>query len=278
MIDFEAIEQRLKDDIDEYCLSYNDGHRSHLGASIIGHECPRRLWYIFRWVKAEIFSGRLLRLFNRGHREEARFLEWLRGIGCEVSDATADGKQHRVSAVMGHFGGSEDGQGYLPKRYDFPEKVLFEFKTNGTGSGFTAVAKQPLVLAKPQHWAQKCTYGVLDKIKYYAYFIINKNDDDLTPKVGELDHAYGNQLVAKAHAIIVAREPPPRISKTKSLQTCKFCHLSGVCFDDEPYEKNCRSCKSAVPVENAQWFCETHNGIIPDEFIKEGCGNYVEVK
>ena len=80
-----GLARKLKDDIDSYCANkYDDGQRSHLGASLIGHECKRYLWFTFRWVYHHKFSGRQQRLFNRGHKEEARFLEWLRGIGCEV--------------------------------------------------------------------------------------------------------------------------------------------------------------------------------------------------
>lgn len=71
--------------IDEYCLTeYDGGHRNHLGASLIGRECSRYLWYVFRWAKREKTSGRQQRLFNRGHREEERFIEWLEGIGIKV--------------------------------------------------------------------------------------------------------------------------------------------------------------------------------------------------
>lgn len=80
-----VVAKRLLDDIDQYCVeTYDDGHRSHLGASLIGHECSRYLWGVFRWLKREPTTGQKQRLFNRGHREEARFVEWLEGIGCQV--------------------------------------------------------------------------------------------------------------------------------------------------------------------------------------------------
>ena len=81
----QVVAKRLLDDIDEYCVkTYDGGHRTHLGASLIGHECNRYLWGIFRWLKHEVTDGRKQRLFNRGHREEARFVEWLEGVGCRV--------------------------------------------------------------------------------------------------------------------------------------------------------------------------------------------------
>lgn len=57
--------------------------RHHLGGSLIGRKCKRELWYSFRWAQPPEFEGRMLRLFNRGHREEDRFVEWLRSIGVE---------------------------------------------------------------------------------------------------------------------------------------------------------------------------------------------------
>lgn len=61
-----------------------DPRRRHLGGSVLGKKCPRAIWYGFRWAKKVLHKGRMLRLFNRGHREEARFVEWLRSVGVEL--------------------------------------------------------------------------------------------------------------------------------------------------------------------------------------------------
>jgi len=80
-----ALAKRILEDIDEYCVrTYDGGHRWHLGASLIGRECKRYLWYVFRWCLHEKTTGRQQRLFNRGHREEERFIEWLEGIGFKI--------------------------------------------------------------------------------------------------------------------------------------------------------------------------------------------------
>jgi hypothetical protein len=80
-----AIANLIAKEIDAYAeRTYNDGHRKHLGASLIGQKCSRALWYVFRWVRRPEHNGRVLRLFNRGHREEDRFVEYLRGIGFKV--------------------------------------------------------------------------------------------------------------------------------------------------------------------------------------------------
>jgi hypothetical protein len=81
----QQIATKIQNEIDAYCVrTYDGGHRKHLGASLIGRDCKRYLWYVFRWCKHVVTTGRQQRLFNRGHREEARFIEWLEGIGFKI--------------------------------------------------------------------------------------------------------------------------------------------------------------------------------------------------
>lgn len=60
--------------------------RAHLGGSMIGRECDRELFYSFRWFLRPAFAGRMLRLFDRGHKEEFRFVAYLRSVGIEVNE------------------------------------------------------------------------------------------------------------------------------------------------------------------------------------------------
>lgn len=80
----------LVDAIDQ---AYVDQHperdkpfRRHLGGSMIGRDCDRELYYSFRWFQRPSFAGRMLRLFDRGHKEEFRFVAYLRSVGIEVQE------------------------------------------------------------------------------------------------------------------------------------------------------------------------------------------------
>lgn len=317
-----ALAKRILEEIDEYCVhTYDGGHRSHLGASLIGRECKRYLWYVFRWCLHEKTTGRQQRLFNRGHREEARFVEWLEGIGfkiwfenyegfayhaesdsycilapdeegdglaerilpenpgfrAHINRAKADGlefPQYRISDVMGHFGGSLDGIAILPERYGIEEPVLLEFKTNGTGAGFNKLADDGMPIAKPEHFAQTSTYGKKYNFRYCVYLNINKNDDSLHVEVVKLNHGLGEQMIMKAEQIILSQTPPARLSDNPTFHKCGYCHMKDVCHKGAVVEVNCRSCAFARPVENAEWFCEVHNGNIPKEFIPTACPSY----
>src|SRR5258706_6836432 len=105
-----AIIDELHKLTEEYSIeTYPTEHRAHLGVSIIGEKCSRKLWYSFRWCKLEQFSGRMRRLFNRGHKEEEKFKELLSWMGFFVReiDPTTN-KQYKFSALGGHYGGSGD--------------------------------------------------------------------------------------------------------------------------------------------------------------------------
>ena len=278
-----ALAKRILEEIDEYCVrTYDGGHRSHLGASLIGRECKRYLWYVFRWCLHEKTTGRQQRLFNRGHREEARFIEWLEGIGFKVwfenrdegPNEKGEFPQYRISDVMGHFGGSLDGIAFLPERYGIAEPVLLEFKTNGTGAGFNKLADDGMPIAKPEHFAQTSTYGKKYNFRYCVYLNINKNDDSLHIEVVKLNHNLGEQMIMKAEQIIMSQTAPARLSDNPTFHKCGYCHMKEVCHKGAVVEVNCRSCAFARPVENAEWFCEVHNGNIPKDFIAKACPSY----
>jgi len=140
-----------------YEASAEDGFRLHLGASLIGKECLRALWYDFRWTTRAGFPGRVLRLFETGQLEEARVVRDLRRTGATVLEVDPEsGRQWRVEAHGGHFGGSLDGValGLLeaPKTWH-----VLEFKTHSAKS-FADLKRQGVRESKPRHFAQMQVY------------------------------------------------------------------------------------------------------------------------
>lgn len=276
-----ALTHRIKVEIDAYCIkAFDDGPRSHLGASMIGAECNRALWYSFRWVHYVVHSARMQRLFNRGHLEELRFNGYLRGIGGEIHDVDEAGKQFRVAAAQGHFGGSTDGK----NQFSFPDlgfaipPMLSEFKTSGTGAKFKELCDKGVKIAKPQHYTQMCVYGKGFGLLYALYICTNKNDDDLHVEVVELDWRVADDAVRKAEDIIAAPRPPVKLSQSPTHFVCKQCDFLGQCHEDKPYAKNCRSCVSAIPVANAEWHCKLYGQNIPKEYIAAGCDKWEAIR
>lgn len=272
---------KIKTAIDDYCaVAYDDGHRTHLGASLIGRECSRYLWYVFRWVYRKKHTGQQQRLLNRGHLEEARFIEWFRAIGGTVSDVDMDAPlndklehpQHRISACHGHFGGSLDAMLTLPENFGgMPIAFINEYKTHNTKSFSKLVNDGGVKVTKYEHFCQMSMYGRKKGYHYGCYAAINKNDDDIYIEIVELDWALAERLELKAEKIIFSPTPPPKLSEAITFTACTYCDMREVCHKGQEYEKNCRSCIHAVPAQDKQWGCKKWNALIPKEAIPQGC-------
>ena len=249
--------------------------RGHLGASVIGEPCKRKLWYGFRWAFKEKFGGRMLRLFERGHSEEANFFKYLRAMGIQT---WGESEQYRVSGVNGHFGGSMDGVAVVPWLPFGP--MLLEFKTSSDAL-FKKLVKEGMRVAKPQHYAQCCTYGSHPSYNFHKvlYMAVNKNTDDVHIEITDLDHAHGYAMVAKADSIINSQVPVERISERATHFECKWCAASGVCHGQEPAMFNCRSCAYALPVAGAKWVCTAvpPGRELDKATIKVGCPKWVDI-
>ena len=139
-----------------YVAKRDEKERNYLGASIIGDPCARKLFYSFRWVSPpERFDGRMLRLFETGHREEARMIADLRMSGVEVWDVDENGEQFGFSDHGGHFRGHMDG--VLMGVKEAPKTPhLFEAKTHNLKS-FKKLLSEG-VASKPLHVAQMQIY------------------------------------------------------------------------------------------------------------------------
>lgn len=271
--------EQLSADMEAHCVEKygSEGPRWHLGASVIGKPCPRQLWYSFRWVKDVKFTGRMYRLFNRGHKEEFRFVEWLRGMGHEVWEFDENGKQFRISDVRGHFGGSCDGMIKLGGKYAALPKMLLEFKTS-SAKYFEKMKKDGVRYAKPEHFAQMCTYGQRLKLRYALYMTVNKDTDEIYFEIVELQESHADDMTTKAQRIIDSPVPPPKLSENSAYFECKFCDFAPVCHGQVQYDKNCRSCTNAVAAEGGEWFCKLYAQAIPREFVPQGCPSWAEAR
>lgn len=256
-------------------LTAASGHRKHLGASVVGHACERYLWLLFRWAGAEAFEGRVLRLFDTGRRAEARFVEELRGIGCEVHDVDEFGQQFRVADIGGHFGGSMDGAAVglpeAPKTWH-----VLEFKTHNDKSFAELVAKK-LRAAKPQHWAQVQIYMGLTGMGRAMYLAENKNTSEVYAERVEFDQVEFTRLVERARRVITSSTPPARLSDDPAWFECKWCPFYAQCHGQALPEVNCRTCAHSTPrvdVEGGVWQCELEHLQIDDDVQRRGCNGH----
>lgn len=251
--------------------SQGAGFRKHLGASVIGRKCPREIWYIFRWAKRSSLTGRIIRLFSRGDREEPALVSHLRKSGVHVLDKDPEtGKQFRIEDHQGHFGGSLDAK--LFDTIEYPMQwVLGEFKTHNDKS-FKELRSQGVEKSKYEHFVQAQIYMRYEKLPAALYFAVNKNDDDIEVQEIRFDAGVAERFVVRAHHIIYAEAPPERTpNASPGWYICQFCNYRSVCHDKQPKEKNCRTCIYSVPSEGFKWLCRRFNYPLSEEEQRIGC-------
>lgn len=249
----------------------DSGHRNHLGASIIGDSCSRKLWYTFRWAKKMKHPAQLHRLWDRGHKEEDRIVKWLRDAGITVWEVDENGNQFRVSGSHGHFGGSSDGVGLgIP---DLPEGiyVLLEFKTHNYKS-FAKLKKEGMVKSKPQHHVQMQVYMFLMGLPYGLYVAMNKNDDHMYTEIVKLDEDLARMYLSRADRIIFETEAPPRIKDDPTWFECGWCDFKYICHHQAPADVNCRTCEKCTPVDDGKWSCKLNQEV--EQLKHAGCSNH----
>lgn len=266
----------------------DDGFRAHLGASIIGKKCARELWYDFRWTLRERFSGQMLRLFERGNLEEARFIGYLEKIGAKVwpfdpSKPLKKGKPQQWRAGPwhdGHFGGSPDGFGVgIP---DLGPDVPFSIscKTHNEKS-FEKLLESGVMGSKWEHFVQeqiylehfRKTWG--PSLEWCLYMAVCKNTDRLFLDLIHYDAEIASNAISRAADVIYSNEPLRRVATTPGHFACKFCHYNRLChFGDVAPAVNCRTCSFSRPGSNGKFVCGLRNVDIDEAEQKAGCGSY----
>lgn len=268
-----TIAERIKEKVDQfYTQNADDGYRTHLGWSVIGHPCLRYLYYHFRWFWKEEHSARTERIFLAGHQIESELRHILKSMGAKFLDTVdEDGKQIKVSDIGGHFGGSADGVFIWPE-IGLHEPTLLECKSTKTGAPFNELEKKTVAGAQPRHFKQQSGYGLHLKIKFACYMARNKNDSSLYVEMVELDWEEAEQNVKKAAWLINdCNTPPARISNKANYYVCNMCAIKPLCHEGKTPTPNCRNCVNAKAADNGAWFCGHWQSTIPAEHIPTGC-------
>ena len=225
-----------------------------LGASIIGRDCSRQLWYGFRWAGRSAPPGRVLRLFETGHLEEDRMADDLRKVGIEVHQVDqSTGEQFELVAVGGHFvcklDGALIGVPEAPKAWH-----VWEAKTHNRRS-FQKLVAVGVKGAKPEHFAQ-CQVGMhLAGMKRALYLAKNKDDDDLYTERLCYERNVAEDLLVRAERIVSAQEPPPRVPEYPDGFSCRFCDYAALCRGEAVPLRVCRTCLHSTPERDGSWTC-----------------------
>lgn len=242
-------------------------------ASQLAEECGRKLWYDFRWVTPhEDIPGRTLRIFETGQREEDRWIENLRMIGCEVVDRQEDGRQIRIDLCNGHVGGYLDaevlGLPEAPRTWHVAEMKSHNLKS------FTALKKDGVRVSKPLHYGQMQSYMHARNRDRAIYLATCKDNDELYAERVYYDVDYCLRMLAKADRIIQANDPPAKLHEDPSAKmafACSWCKHRGICHEDAWPRSNCRTCLYSSPEPGGTWSCGRWSKPLSLTEQAEGC-------
>jgi hypothetical protein len=260
----------------------HDWRRDHLGASLIGHKCDRFLWLSFRWATNPKHSGKQLRLFERGNREEEWIIEDLRAAGLTIQDADPKtGTQRRVS-FGGHVGGSIDGLALgvhaSPRRWH-----LLEIKSHNR-KNFEKLVMDGVKRSKPEHYAQMLVYLLGVGLEAALYVAVCKDSDDIYMEIVPIDRAKAVDLVDRAKRIAMSAVAPAK--SDMEYPPCRYTSADGqtwlcqhyeLCHGTKIPERNCRTCIHAMPQDGGGWLCSHHSRVIDSDEQREGCPRYFPI-
>ncbi|MFZ2738063.1 MAG: hypothetical protein WBI20_02920 [Burkholderiaceae bacterium] len=214
--------------------------REYLGGSRLGAACERQLQY--EYAKAPVdhgkgFSGRLLRIFERGHRTEDMVIRWLRLAGFTLKTEDGNGHQFGFSVAGGRLRGHVDGVVIAgPEGFSYP--ALWENKCLGSKS-WRDLQKNGLAISKPIYAAQVAVYqAYLDLFDHPAIFTaVNADTMEIYVERVPFDPALAQRMSDRAVRVITAtdaQEQLPRAFLDPTHFECKFCAYAQRCWRTTP--------------------------------------------
>ena len=248
-----------------------DLYLGRLGSSFIGEECIRQIWLDWRGFAREQFEGRMLRLFETGHLQEARIVEDLRRAGFAVWDKREDGRQYEYTDESGHFITKVDG---IIKDVPESEKPhVLEIKTHNKNS-FSGLLKKGVQEAKPLHYAQVQISMALGGFTRALYVAVCKDDEQFYVERVREDKEAQAKLQQKIIKLTEARLRPAGVSDDGSSFGCKFCSMKAVCTKEAEPLRHCRTCSMCTPGAEGKWVCELNKDTLSIDRQRLGCEHW----
>lgn len=197
----------------------SDEPRDYIGASSIGSDCLRQIWYQFKGMKAEEVPTKFKRTWAIGKTLEGLVVQWLVSAGIPVNRTCQTFYAKELPIFQGHF----DGVITIKKK-----KAILEIKTAKDAS-FKIFVKKGVKVWNPQYYAQIQSYMGMSGIFNTYILILNKDNSDLSDELVTFDEDFYNKLVDKALMISGAVVPPPKINGSPLWWQCKCCKFNKVC-------------------------------------------------
>jgi hypothetical protein len=208
----------LSREIDAHGSRKIEQKRDYIGASSIGSDCLRQIWYEYNGFKGTV-DPRILRIFEVGKRLEGLVLQWLDDAGIKVNE-----QQHTFfDKEMPYFQGHCDGI------LEWPPAIL-EIKTAKDAS-FKQFIKHGIKKWMPKYYDQLQAYLGMSGLVNAYILVLNKDDSSLFDEKVTFDAQRYNELKEKARLVHDAKIEPPRINGNPAWYQCKMCKFRKICHE-----------------------------------------------
>lgn len=194
--------------------------RDYIGASIIGSDCLRQIWYEYKGVEAIEVPTKTRRTWAIGKNLEGLILHWLKEAGVQIEEPWASIESEGMPFFKGHLDSV-----LMKKGRPF---AIIEIKTAKDAS-YMIFIKKGLQSWQPQYYAQIQSYMGMSGIHNAYILVLNKDTSDISDEMVTFDEAFYQKLREKALMIANAQVPPPKINGSPLWYQCKLCKFHKVC-------------------------------------------------
>ena len=194
--------------------------RDYIGASGIGAECLRQIWYEFNGFQAESVPTKIRRTWAIGRHLESLILDWLTDAKIEIARTWVDLESEGMPFFKGHVDSV-----WIKKGKPF---AIIEIKT-AKDSSFNIFVKKGLRTWNPQYYAQIQSYMGMSGIHKAYILVLNKDNSEIADELVTFDEVFYQGLRGKAAMIANAEVAPPKINSSPLWFQCKMCKYNKVC-------------------------------------------------
>lgn len=212
---------KLSKIIEKHQLQIKDDVRDYIGASSIGSDCLRQIWYAYKGFSGEKVPAKTRRTWAIGKRLEGLIIDWLKDAGVLVDSHQEKYHADGLPIFQGHF----DGIVVVGK-----EKCILEIKTAKDAS-FKLFVKNGLKIWNPQYYAQVQSYMGMSGIFNAYMLVLNKDNSEISDELVPFDADFYESLVTKARMISTSTIAPPRVHNSPIWYQCKMCRFNKVCHE-----------------------------------------------
>ncbi len=204
--------------------------RDYIGASIMGHDCSRAIWYSGSGMKGRPWPVKTLLKFEDGHRTEDLMAERLRllpfvRLHSQQAEVT-------LGFIKGHIDGVIEGLCESGAPHVWECKAVDE-------DGFKKLQKAVTVHGEsdalkhwePRYYVQAVLYMAGMGLTRHYLTVCTPGGRDFMAIRARANPAYVKTILERARRIAQSKNPPERLSNRPDHWQCKMCQYTGECHN-----------------------------------------------